>query len=211
LPPRTIASETRVAATEEVAEVLAETAPAPQAEDKGKAESTEVMAALAPPPPLPRRKPVQEAPAAREAALPAPKPEKPAAPQGPRTAVAQQPVAQPETTQTSGVYGPWRPMALAPADKPVVSQVPTARPSGAAYSKMVWSALARHKPRAGQSGSTTVVFAIGATGMLGELRVGRSSGNARIDQLALATVRGAAPFPPPPGGSASFSIRIDLR
>ena len=101
-------------------------------------------------------------------------------------------------------------MGLAPADKPVPAQVPTARPSGAAYASSVWSALARHKPRAGQNGSTTVVFAIGGNGALRGLKIGRSSGNARIDQLALATVRSAAPFPPPPSGSASYTIRIDF-
>ncbi len=103
-------------------------------------------------------------------------------------------------------------MALAPADhdKPAVSHVPTARPTSAAYASKVWSVLARHKPRAGQSGSTVVMFAIGSNGSLRAVKVGRSSGNARIDQLALATVRRAAPFPPPPSGSASYSIRIDF-
>ncbi len=101
-------------------------------------------------------------------------------------------------------------MALAPADKPAIAPVPTARPTSGAYASKVWSALARHKPRAGQSGSALVMFAIGENGGLRGLRIGRSSGNARIDQLALATVRGAAPFPPPPSGTASYSIRIDF-
>jgi protein TonB len=103
-------------------------------------------------------------------------------------------------------------MALAPADKPSIalSKAPTARPSGSAYASKVWSALARHKPKAGQRGSTTVVFAIGDNGALRGLRVGRSSGNTRLDQLALATVRNAAPFPPPPSGAASYTIRIDF-
>jgi protein TonB len=47
-------------------------------------------------------------------------------------------------------------------------------------------------------------------GSLNSVSIGKSSGNARIDQLALATVRGAAPFPPPPSGPASFTIRIDF-
>ena len=77
--------------------------------------------------------------------------------------------------------------------------------------RKVWSALARHKPTAGQRGSTTVVFAIGDNGALRAVRVGRSSGNARLDQLALATVRNAAPYPPPPSGAASYTIRIDFQ
>ena len=103
-------------------------------------------------------------------------------------------------------------MALAPADKPSTSltQAPTSRPSGGNYGAQVWSALARHKPKAGESGSTTVVFAIGDAGALRFVRVGRSSGNARLDQLALATVRNAAPYPAPPRGAQSFTIRIDF-
>jgi protein TonB len=45
------------------------------------------------------------------------------------------------------------------------------------------------------------------------VRVTQSSGNARLDQLALATVRAAAPFPPPPvlkDGTPAYTIRIDF-
>jgi periplasmic protein TonB len=118
---------------------------------------------------------------------------------------------QEEASQPRGT-SPWKPLALAPADKPSTSltQAPTSRPSGGNYGAQVWSALARHKPKAGESGSTTVVFAIGDAGALRFVRVGRSSGNARLDQLALATVRNAAPYPAPPGGAQSFTIRIDF-
>ena len=104
-------------------------------------------------------------------------------------------------------------MSLAPADKPSISlsKVPTSRPNASGYRAKVWSALARHKPKAGQRGSTTVVFAIGDNGALRGLRVGRSSGNTRLDQLALATVRNAAPYPPPPSGAVSYTIRIDFQ
>jgi protein TonB len=198
LPPRAIARDASGAATEQVAELLAATPPAP----------APIVAAAAPPPPLPARKPEGAPEAAQEvvAALPKPqdKPTTPEAKPAPRQEVARQEPTQPQSK------GPWRPMGLAPADKPVPAQVPTARPSGAAYASSVWSALARHKPRAGQNGSTTVVFAIGGNGALRGLKIGRSSGNARIDQLALATVRSAAPFAPPPSGSASYTIRIDF-
>lgn len=104
-------------------------------------------------------------------------------------------------------------MALAPADKPSIalSKAPINKPSRTAYAATVWSALARHKPRAGQRGSTTVVFAIGDNGALRTVRVGRSSGNTRLDQLALTTVRNAAPYPPPPSGAVSYTIRIDFQ
>ena len=104
-------------------------------------------------------------------------------------------------------------MALAPADKPSIalSKAPTARPGTGAYASKVWSALAHHKPKAGQRGSTTVVFAIGENGALRAVRVGRSSGDTRLDELALTTVRNAAPYPPPPSGAASYTIRIDFQ
>jgi protein TonB len=106
-------------------------------------------------------------------------------------------------------------MALAPADKPSLSlmQSQPKKPDARGYSANIWSALARRKPNAGQRGSTTVTFAIGPAGALRFVRVSQSSGNARLDQLALATVRTAAPFPPPPvlkNGTAAYTIRIDF-
>ena len=121
------------------------------------------------------------------------------------SAVAEQATGQPASGARGGT---WLPMALAPADKPIVKQ-PAARLNGQAYSSKVWAALARSKPRAGQNGSATVTFTIGFGGALSSVRIGKSSGNAKIDQLALATVRGAA-FPPPSSGPASFTIRIDF-
>jgi periplasmic protein TonB len=117
--------------------------------------------------------------------------------------------------ETSETAPRWKPMALAPADKPSVSlsQGQLKRPDASAYRGKVWSALARHKPNPGQRGSATVTFAIGAGGALRFVRVSQSSGNARLDQLALATVRNAAPFPPPPAlkdGTAAYTIRIDF-
>jgi protein TonB len=206
LPPRVIASDASGAATEQVAELLAATPPAPAPMEPKAA--PELVAAL-PAPPLPKRKPEVAPEAAQDAVAALPKPQnKPATAEEPKPAPRQE-VARQEPTQPQS-KGPWRPMGLAPADKPVPTQVPTARPSGAAYASSVWSALARQKPRAGQNGSTTVVFAIGGNGTLRGLKIGRSSGNARIDQLALATVRRAAPFAPPPSGSASYTIRIDF-
>jgi periplasmic protein TonB len=114
----------------------------------------------------------------------------------------------------------WRPMALAPADADIPAPPKLSSPgpkptmSTAAHRSKVWSALARSKPRAGARGSATVTFSIGANGALRGARIAKSSGNAKIDQMALATVRKAGPFPPPPGiksGAASYSIRMDFR
>jgi protein TonB len=205
LPPRTIASDSSGAATGKVAELLAATPPAPTPKD-----ANPDVAVVTPAPPLPRHKPEEEPQAETVAALPGPqeKPAKTAKPAAP-AAAPEQTIARREATEPHA-KSKWQPMGLAPADTPAIAPVPTARPTSAAYSSKVWSALARHKPRAGQSGSALVMFAIGENGGLRGLRIGRSSGNARIDQLALATVRGAAPFPPPPSGTASYSIRIDF-
>jgi len=197
LPPRAIASDRSEAATDQIAEVLAALPPAPPAppapvaHEKTDAATVEVASALAatkpapaevavlsPPPPLPKRKPAEEPPAPKEAVLPAPRQDKQSEPEEPKPDVAQKDEAQPH-----GSKSPWQAMALAPADKPVL-KAPTARPSGTAYAAKVWSALARHKPRAGQRGSTSVSFAIGENGALRAVRVARSSGNARLDQLA---------------------------
>ena len=170
--------------------------------EEARIEST-AAAPLPSPPPLPKRKP--EIQTAR--AVPQPEPA-PSRKETPKQAEARPAVAPAEPAQTGAGFARWLPMALAPADKPVAKE--PQRLTGPAYSSKVWSALARHKPRAGQSGSATVVFSIGMGGALNNVSIGKSSGNARIDQLALATVRGAAPFPSPPSAPASFSIRIDF-
>jgi protein TonB len=221
-PPPVVASEKTEAARDLVADAAAALVPAPppepaDTETKLKAPERVALAPAPPPPPLPRRKP--EAPRAPKVAVspppadvsPAPKAAVAATP--PRERQAAQPATQQQTAQSGRLLGIWKPMALAPADEPSVSasKPPTARPSGSAYASQVWARLARHKPRAGQRGSASVSFAIGENGALRAARVARSSGNTRIDQLALQTVRSAAPFPRPPSGSASYTIRIDFQ
>jgi protein TonB len=118
-------------------------------------------------------------------------------------------------TKISQVTSRWKPMGLAPADKPSISATqsqPKRRDAGS-YNAKIWSALARKKPKAGQRGSTTMTFAIGPAGALRYVRVSQSSSNPRLDQLAVATVRNAAPFPPPrlpKNGTAAYTIRIDF-
>jgi protein TonB len=215
-PPPPPASDVTGAALSKGATALAASHPAaapPVAADAPPAAPAPKVAQMAgPPPPLPRRKP----------AVPLPEPKPVVRPAEPQSAPAKQELAKQDvgrpkqdtspqaTEQPRSGSGPWQAMALAPADKPVL-KVPTARPNNAAYGSQVWAALARHKPRAGVRGSATVVFSIGENGGLRGVQVGRSSGNARIDQLALQTVRSAAPYPPPPAGVATYTIRIDFQ
>ena len=106
-----------------------------------------------------------------------------------------------------------RSVALGPNITPraLAAKNPVQSPSASPYGDRVWAALARHKPKAVQRGSTTVTFEIGASGALGYVRVEQSSGNARLDQLALQTVHDSAPFPLPPNGASSYTIRIDFQ
>lgn len=209
--PPAPASDATAAATEEVATALSASPPAPVPVDEATA-TPKVAEMVGPPPPLPRRKPAVPQPEPVVVVRPAEPQEAPA-----KQELAKQDVAPPkqdatlqEAEQPRSNFGPWRPMALAPADKPLL-KVPTARPNSAAYGSQVWAALGRHKPRAGVRGSATVVFSIGENGGLRGVKVARSSGNQRIDQLALQTVRSAAPYPPPPAGVATYTIRIDFQ
>jgi protein TonB len=124
-------------------------------------------------------------------------------------------LARTSETKNSPITPRWKPMGLAPADKPEISSTQNQQkgPGAGSYNAKIWSALARKKPKAGERGSTTVTFAIGPGGALRHARVSQSSSNPRLDQLAVATVRNAAPFPPPEilkNGTATYSIRIDF-
>ncbi len=102
-------------------------------------------------------------------------------------------------------------MTLAPNKLAATPPQQAKRPNTTSYNSKVWSAIARHKPRAGRRGATSVTFGIGAKGELRFVRVSGSSGNPKLDQLALATVRNTAPFPSPPKGAQSYTIRIHFR
>lgn len=66
--------------------------------------------------------------------------------------------------------------------------------------------------RDGLTGTVVLEFQIDARGQLRSERIGRSSGNAIIDQLSLQQLRATAPFARPPGGSMrSFSIPLTYR
>jgi protein TonB len=55
-----------------------------------------------------------------------------------------------------------------------------------------------------------VVFALTSKGALAYARIGRSSGDASNDQGALAAVRGAGPFPPPPDGATPGQLQFNI-
>lgn len=58
----------------------------------------------------------------------------------------------------------------------------------------------RKPPSVGKRGYVVVTFAVSPSGSLISARISSSSGDKALDQLALAAMRGAAPFPKPPSG-----------
>lgn len=65
------------------------------------------------------------------------------------------------------------------------------------------------KERAGARGTATVAFRITASGGVSSLRIQKSSGSAKVDQIALRHIQRAAPFPPPPNGArTTFNLKI---
>jgi protein TonB len=173
------------------------TAAAEAAEDTKSSEpapepAKEAKSAEPAPEPVPVAKPVrrEEKPAPKSTPAEAPK----------ETAAA--------PTQGRGLFG--RPMSLGfgrGAAKPSAGKVSSGR-----YAANVRAAIGRHRPRAAGGGSATVAFVIGPGGGLQGAKILRSSGRPAADQAAIATVRAAAPFaPPPPGVKSTFSIRIYFR
>jgi periplasmic protein TonB len=67
----------------------------------------------------------------------------------------------------------------------------------------------------GQSGEVVVRFTVLANGSVAGISIGRSSGNAAVDQAGVATVNRAAPFPPIPAAANrsdwTFDVPLEFR
>ena len=73
-----------------------------------------------------------------------------------------------------------------------------------AYASRVMQALNKSKPKsAGVRGTVRISFALLSDGQLDFVRIVTSSGNARLDQVAIAAVRQAS-FPAPPDGMSAL-------
>jgi TonB family protein len=113
---------------------------------------------------------------------------------------------------------PWKAMALVPSEKqpsPLRLKATTSQENVGTYGAKVRAFIARQPRAVGPAGSATVTFAVGASGTLRYARIEHSSDNAALDEMALATVQNAAPFPPPPKAlnveALSYSIQIAFR
>ncbi|MEY8843053.1 TonB family protein [Cribrihabitans sp. XS_ASV171] len=78
------------------------------------------------------------------------------------------------------------------------------------YKGQVFRRIARaRRGSVDMRGEVLVALTISGSGGLSGVRVARGSGSARLDSIALAQVKRAAPFPRPPDGlSHTFSVRI---
>ncbi|MCF1505889.1 TonB family protein [Afifella sp. H1R] len=85
----------------------------------------------------------------------------------------------------------------------------------ATYNSRIYAHLARYKryPSGGRSnGTVTVRFTISASGAAGGVRLTGSSGDAALDQAAVAMVNRASPFPriPPEFGRSSMTFTVPV-
>jgi protein TonB len=79
------------------------------------------------------------------------------------------------------------------------------------YAAEVRARVAGNKPSGGGlRGTAVVAFGVASSGALTYASLARSSGDAQLDQLAVAAVRGSAPFPRPPAGATSAQLRFSI-
>lgn len=91
-------------------------------------------------------------------------------------------------------------------------QVSASRGSILSYGALVRAKVAGNKPASrGRSGVAKVAFGISAAGDLSFAELSNSSGDASLDAAALSAVRQAAPFGPPPAGTAPEQLRFAIR
>jgi protein TonB len=85
------------------------------------------------------------------------------------------------------------------AQTPSNGRMTASRGNILSYMASVRARIAQHKVSVyGARGKAVVIFALNTTGELKFVRLAKSSENERLDQAALATIRKAAPFLPPP-------------
>jgi periplasmic protein TonB len=91
-------------------------------------------------------------------------------------------------------------------------QVSASRGSVLSYGALVRAKVARNKPSShGREGVAKVSFGVSPTGDLRFAELSGSSGDTTLDAAALSAVREAAPFGPPPAGTAPEQLRFSIR
>ncbi|MHC0053620.1 energy transducer TonB family protein [Actibacterium sp. D379-3] len=70
----------------------------------------------------------------------------------------------------------------------------------------------QRKKSAGARGTAAVAFRIAGSGAIAGVSIVTSSGDSRIDRVAVEHIRRSGPFPPPPGGQQlSFVVRFESK
>ncbi|UWQ35700.1 TonB family protein (plasmid) [Leisingera sp. M527] len=161
-------------------------------------------------------KPVQQEPAAQPP-LPAAQQPLPEAKPDPAPAPKTQPETRKPAPRGNSDQDAAQGTAAGRAAKPAgqATQTPgTAKQQGNAaadnYRGQVLRRVMRAKrQRVNIRGAALVRFSIAANGTLQSARIAKSSGSAKLDSIALAQVRRAAPFPAPPAGAkTTYTVRI---
>lgn len=189
---------------------------------------------LSPPPPSPPtpvpRRPVVRAVSPARALAPPSRPRRPApvaaALEARPETRPEEPLEEPAAPAVAATAGDATPVAVAAATPEPAAAAARSQPAGPpgltreqalnAYSHALWQRIAARRPKGVHvRGTTLVAFSVAADGHLRAATIKRSSGNADLDRLALATIEAANPFPPPPVGLAagplSFAIPFDFR
>ncbi len=167
------------------------------------AEAPPIMAAAPPPLPQVGEPPLDMAQSPRPVARPDLRPERREKAEAPRPAPPQ-PQEQPEApAPETPRAAPAQPAGSDQAARPAQERRVAGGQSAARYGDAVMRQIARlRRQKAPERGTVTVGFEIRADGGLGRVAVVSSSGSAALDRVAVDHIRRAAPFPPPPEGTA---------
>jgi len=80
-----------------------------------------------------------------------------------------------------------------------------------AYGTLVWKRIAEKKPSGIHlPGTAYAIFSLTREGRISAIRISKSSGNARLDALALNTIEAAAPFDAPPADLTDADLVFEI-
>ncbi len=84
------------------------------------------------------------------------------------------------------------------------------------YERILWIHIMNRKPNGIRlRGTVMVTFSLERDGRLSAAEISTSSGSVDLDEMALAALRAATPFPPPPAAASpsqlTFSIAFQFR
>ncbi len=79
------------------------------------------------------------------------------------------------------------------------------------YAAGIGAKVARNKPSGlGRRGDVEVSFGVTPSGDLSYASLAQSSGNAKLDEAAIETIRRSAPFGPPPADASPSQLRFSI-